>query len=353
MSATGFLADVALARRQIAEYEAIHAKHHPEDKPIRWLKWFFLWAVPPLAALVPYGIGVVLASLYLFVYLMHMPPLELSTFEALRAPSRRALYAARLGRSVPWLLWLGVGAVLSAAWALPLDQRPWKSAALLALLGLLPLFSLGLGGLVGMLLRLRAWGALSLLASYLFPVWMTQWETENDLLGEGPALLALPAALAVLTAGLLALQVWVLGRLEPLRQITLASDQSEKAASAGTAWYRSAPVLVGPSPLVRGHGLGSATRYRAFALVRYNLLGTTAARWGPGLLFLSVLSIFRPLIIDSKEFFSDLSWTSPLLCVSLFAGHSSPLKSRGGCTCSASTTARSCSTACASSGRPQ
>jgi hypothetical protein len=140
-------------------------------------------------------------------------------------------------------------------------------AAVVGLVVVAPLLLFALWGaavLVG-----RRWGAIlltwavivlaALVSSLGFP-----W---GGLLA-GPAALAWPLAAAPLTVALLGVQVWAVGRVEPAVQMGLVlfmgSIPTPKARAARPAGW------VGPSWLVRGHGIGWASLYRAAALVRHN-----------------------------------------------------------------------------------
>jgi hypothetical protein len=236
------------------------------------MKRFFVWGLLPCMALAPNGWGIVLAVAYLLFYLSNLPPLRLNTFEALRAPSRRALYTARLTNTLPWLSWLGASAAANFAWAVPWAERPWLSLAVLGFVALVPLFSLGLAGSLVVLLRMPGYLSVLLVIPVLGALFgALSWWMDPALPGDAPVLLALPLSLGVLAAGLLALQVWALGWLEPARQISLADRQPDKAAApAGTVWRPAKPGLIGPPLLLRvlGARQKAAARFPVATLVR-------------------------------------------------------------------------------------
>jgi hypothetical protein len=269
---SAFLADVNLARRQLSTYETIWTKSYPLPGGVRWLKWFFVWGLLPCMALAPNGWGIVLATAYLLFYLSSLPPLRLNTFEALRAPSRRALYAARLTNALPWVSWLGASAAANFTWAVPWAERPWLSLAVLGFVALVPLLSLGLSGSLVVLLRIPGYHSVLLVIPFLGSLFAAlSWWMDPALPGDTPVLLALPLSLGVLAAGLLALQVWALGGLEPARQISLATPQPDKAAApTGTVWLPVKPGLIGPPLLLRvlGARQKAAGRFLVALLVR-------------------------------------------------------------------------------------
>jgi hypothetical protein len=230
-------------------------------------KWFFNWVLPLLLALLPPPVGVALLEFYLAVslgwFFANFPPLELNTFEALRAPSRRALYAVRLTRSLPWLSWLGVTAATSAAWSVPWAGGLWVSLAALGLVALVPLCFLGLIGSLSILLRTPP--ILVLLVLWLVGPWfagyygfeMAQgWWMHAALLSDPPVLLVFPVALGVLAAGLLALQVWAVEWMEPARQIGLRMTGILPVASTGAVRGSSKPSPIDPPQLPRLVGAG-------------------------------------------------------------------------------------------------
>jgi hypothetical protein len=266
-----FLADVAVARRQLNAYETIWAESYELPGVVRWAKWFFVWGLPPLLALAPNGWGVVLATAYLLFYLASLPPLRLNTFEVLRAPSRRALYAARLTRSLPWLSWLGASVAASLAWTVPWAESPWLALTTLGFVALVPLLYLGLSGSLVVLLRIPVSLSVVLgvaILGSLVPV--LSWWIDPALPGDASVVLALPLSLGVLAAGLLALQVWALGWLEPARQISLANPKPDEAAPRGTVWRPAKPGLIGPPLLlgVPGARLNASARLPVAVLVR-------------------------------------------------------------------------------------
>jgi hypothetical protein len=365
MSTHTFLTDVALARRQLATYDSIRAEVHPLSRDARRLKWFFVWALWPLIALLPLGgfgsevstlfpaglggwaarlpagsVGLILILLVLLGY--HLQPLagigqvlRLNAFEALRAPSRRSLYVARLSRLLPWLLWLGVCAAGSAAWGARFEERPWLSVAYLAVVLLVPVFSLGLFGALVVLLRWHIFNILFIicfLPAFFIPLLRLVVPTLPDAgwLEDTPAALAIPAAFAGLTLGLLVLQVWAVTGMEPLRQDSLGNWQTLQATATSAALAsnrqpsgpsvllrRTEPVHLGPSVFVHGTGLGLAARYRAFAYLRYNIKGSFQSK--------GYLWIWLPLILlsvaTSPEQFTRLSYLVWFIAWSpLFAG---------------------------------
>src|SRR5262249_35492934 len=120
----------------------------PRAKGIRFGLWV---SIPVLAGVLPAHVAAGLLALGLACYLVVFPPLRLNTFEALRLPARRAQFAARLLRALPWLLWLGASAVvalgrwaaglrddfrLTPAFALTVVQLPWLALSAFGVLGI-------------------------------------------------------------------------------------------------------------------------------------------------------------------------------------------------------------------------
>jgi hypothetical protein len=265
MSASDFLADVRLAWSQEHLLGQLRAECQPKEPGVRALEAFCVWGLCPLLMLLPRGIG--LAIVPLLIPHLSAQAWKLNAFEALRAPSRRALYAVRLLRLVPWLACMGVASVVGVWHWRGAALAGLNTAAVVGLVVLAPLFLFALWGAVTLVGR--RWGTnlliwtgiiLAALLSSLDLPWR-EWLS-------GPAALAWPLAAAPLTVALLGVQVWAVGRLEPARQMGVVplmgpSTPRKARASRPAGW-------VGPSWLVRGHGIGWASLYLAVALVRHN-----------------------------------------------------------------------------------
>jgi hypothetical protein len=292
MSGTTFWGEVAECRRLLRHHRRVKDEVPKPPRPGRdrrvedemrkltpaWRVGRVLipWVLVPMVGVARWDwlglspwVGIGMLAFTLLTSLAINGPMRLTTYEALRMPSRRALFVARVVALLPWWLWIGLWGTASWLGFHPGAAQDWQQAVLLLLVGaLVPCLALALWGVV--LVVLRSWWRwialwlLCLTAPYL-PVWA----------GFGPAqafqtyLLLIPPAMLILTTGLLALQVWALGRLEPMYQINGlmgAKPRPERAhqqTPARAPRGRPVPGQLGPAPWLAGrHGLGwSATYY--------------------------------------------------------------------------------------------
>jgi hypothetical protein len=131
----------------------------------------------------------------------------------------------------------------------------------------------------------RGWGFAVLIVAVAL---VTNWRRFDFLWDAlaGPAALAWPAAAALLTVALLGVQVWAVGRLEPLAQIQgLLNPPTGASTTARRVPVERPAGWIGPSWLVRGHGIGWASLYRAAALLRHNRSALLVSGWTILLLF--------------------------------------------------------------------
>src|SRR5262249_20347434 len=107
-----------------------------------------------------------------------------------------------------------------------------------------------------------------------------------------------PPAMLLLEVGLLALQVWLLGRLEPMRQINSfvgaapRPEPAQRETPPATAPHgRGVPGQLGPAPLLaRRHRLGSASaNYALFKLLGGGFRGLLHRLAVPGMVLVLVL----------------------------------------------------------------
>jgi hypothetical protein len=106
---------------------------------------------------------------------------------------------------------------------------------------------------------------------------------------------------------LLGVQVWALGRLEPMRQMGMAFGAVPTPATTAPEKKRPAarPVgWVGPSWLVRGHGIGWARLYRAAALLRHN----PSVLLGSGALLVFFFPVMLLSVAVKPEEFAQFRW---------------------------------------------
>jgi hypothetical protein len=283
MSTGAFWSEVAECQRLLRHHRQVRDEVKKPSRARRFARWFLPWAVIPMLVL---PVGWDLGEFIFWIgssYLLLLPllfslaihaPLRLTTFEALRMPSRRALYVARLLPLLPWWLWCGfcVTAVLLVShWGM---VRNGERAALYLLIGAqVPWLVLGLFGAA--LILVRRWG-LVLFGAWFGTMFLSGLANAAGLpLGQAlsPYLATVPLAMLLLEVGLLALQVWGLNRLEPMRQITGLIRQVPQPGPAHQERpvpHGGVPGKLGPSPLLAArHGLGWAAAYYAL----FRLLG--------------------------------------------------------------------------------
>jgi hypothetical protein len=274
MSATTFWGQVHECHRLLRLHRRIKDEDAKASRAWRFVRWFIPWAIVPLVALPwPNNYGTGLLGMVLFVYLIGFPPIWLTTFEALRMPSRRSLFTVRLLRALPWLLWAGfwgTAALLASGW--PALQTPVQVILCLLIGAQVPVLVLGVYGALLILMRSWMWVGLTVcggLAGFLGGA------AAAFLPGQALAgFLALVApAMLLLEVGLLALQVWGVGRLEPIYQIDRSlqgqaqKQVREKTLPVGAPPRGGVPGKLGPAPLLAGrHGLGWAAAYYALSL---------------------------------------------------------------------------------------
>jgi hypothetical protein len=288
MNATAFWHDVAECRRLLRQYRHVQDEVKKLTPARRIVRRLLPWAVVPLLALpwwhllgisLWFGYGPLI--LVLLGSLPANPPWKLTTFEALHMPSRRSLYIARLE---PWLLWWLWGGVWGTAGLLIANWRAVRNveqAVLYLYIGAqVPWLALSLLGANTLLSRI--WGKVwtwVLITCFMFIPFMLgilipllQIRMAFNVAQAFSAHLALFGPLMLLLeVGLLALQVWALDHLEPMRQINpLMGTQldpqlaHQKAPMAGAVRSRGVRGKLGPAPFLAGrHGLGWAAAYYA------------------------------------------------------------------------------------------
>jgi hypothetical protein len=322
MSTLEFWGQVRECRRLLRLHRQIADEVEQPTAAWRLTRALFPWGVVPLLALASFLPSIGVAALgtlgmALLGYLGVFPPLRLTTFEALRMPSRRALYVARLHWSLPWLLWVGLWgapALLHFRGGMNLDAR--QTALALLSVALVPWVVFGTYGAIIILLR-KPWLALFGL------IWIgSVFAIRFDPLARGgPALVEfVPLLFALVAAGLIALQVWGVGRLEPLRQMSLIrGDASQKlggeeAATAPPPGTAAGLGRLGPVPLLAGrHGLGWAAFY--YALV--SLRRSPGKAVVPLVMGMAVVVLFISLVQGDQPFDSGAWWWLLYFCVYL------------------------------------
>jgi hypothetical protein len=291
MSASVFWGQVAECRRLLRLHRQVRDEVRKTPPAWRFARRFLPWALIPLLGL-PWWDWVdpfwVVLALLLILTVPHLSALRLTTFEALRMPSRRALYVARLAPWLPWSLWFGLwgtaGLLVSHRGAVPNGQQ----AALYLLIGAqVPWLSLGLGGVAFVLawkwrvgwFVVGHWSFLILLLSHLYFFAMAGFRPGQ---APGPYLALVPPAMLLLEIGLLALQVWAVGRMEPMRQqgsgllgpAPRPAPARRETPPATAPHGRGVPGQLGPAPLLAGrHGLGWAAAYYALFKLRLYVPG--------------------------------------------------------------------------------
>jgi hypothetical protein len=299
MSATAFFMEVNRCRRLLRHHRQVKDEMRQSSPARRFARRILPWAIVPIVSLplmdaewFPLWVGITLQVLVLLGPLTIDPLLRLTTFEALHMPSRRALYVARLLRWLPWWLWGGFCGTTALLIAHRGALQDMGQAALYLLIGAqVPWLLLAAIGAAMMLIRW--WGNLAFVVFfvvYLPLVWFFG--------GAGAWLPLLPPTMLLLSVGLLAFQVWGLGRLEPMEQIhhmpgAMRAPQLVKPVKpkATTLRHGRVPAKLGPAPLLaQRQGLGWAALYYAFNRLRPRGFGDLwFLLFVPGILFLSVL----------------------------------------------------------------
>jgi hypothetical protein len=280
MSAIAFFSDVVECCRLLRHHQQIRDEVMCPSLRRRLARRYVPWAVIPLLSLpwwnalrFPGWVGLVVLGMAAFAPMGVQSPWKLTTFEALRMPSRRSLFVARLLPWLPWWLWVGVcgTAGLLVAYADKVDsaqdaalylliggQVPWLVVGLFAFQPLMPTF--------GCLVII----ACCMLSGALMPLLR---DAGINPLEEIHGHLAFIAALMLLSEiGLLIVHVSILGLVEPMRQIkgiAIPPTETPAANKPLMAWVPKAwrtPGPLAPAPLLAGrHGLGWASVYYAFA----------------------------------------------------------------------------------------
>jgi hypothetical protein len=206
---------------------------------------------------------------------------------------------ARLLPWLPWWLWAGfwatAGLLVSHRGAVPNGQQ----AALYLLIGAqVPWLVLGLWGACVLALR---WGAVAEAGFSAFFVALLFFFVKPGFPPAlGPYWALVPPAMLLLEIGLLALQVWALGRLEPMRQsnglvgTAPRPEPAQRETPPATAPRgRGVPGTLGPAPLLAGrHGLGWAAAYFALCKLRDGgVRGLLRRLFAPGMALFLVLAL--------------------------------------------------------------
>jgi hypothetical protein len=271
MSATSFLGEVRESRRLLRLHHQLRRElSGPMSFRLRAAAWFFVWGIFPLLAFAPWHAGVWLPLLIVAGTVQAFLPMKLTSFEALRYPSRRALCVARLLWPLGWLLWVGIWWAVGLGWVARSSANPsWYTPPVAACAVLAPcVMAAGLWGVVFVAVGARNWAMLPI-CGFVFVIVVLWDPVLRHVLNQSPWLL--PAGLGLVTVGLLLLEVWAVERIEPFFQIQLSGESpwlltSTPPRPASTA----APGRLSPSPLLRGrHGLAWASLY--VALVRMRL----------------------------------------------------------------------------------
>jgi hypothetical protein len=282
MSTTAFWGDVAECRRLLRHYRLVQDEVSKRSPGWRLARRVVPWVIIPVLAFpwwrlldISFWFGLGPLSVVLLGTLPHQPPWKLTTFEALHMPSRRSLFVARLLPWLPWWLWgglWGTAGLLLAYWEAVPDGG---QAVVYLLIGAqVPWLALGLLGACTLLSRI--WNRAGCVALVMFLVFIpSTLGILIPLLRQSQAIGAILALLApgmlLLEVGLLALQVWVLDRLEPMHQINpllgtlqdmeLAQQKVRMPWTPRSAEWRG---QLGPAPLLAGrHGLAWAAAYYA------------------------------------------------------------------------------------------
>jgi hypothetical protein len=301
MSASAFLGQVAECQRLLRHYRRIKDEVKKPSRAWRFTRGLLPWAAIPLLVL-PLGIGQgtftwAWVGLGLLVATGAHIPARLTTFEALRMPSRRALYVARLLPVLSWWLCFGfcATAVLLASHREMIQNG--EEAALYLLIGAqLPWLVFGSFGILWIVVK--RWWAQSFLGGLLgFAV--VSLASQHQALS--PYLALVPPGMLLLEIGLVALQVWGLDRLEPMWQMGLIAPlHLPRPAHQETPAPRGGvPNQLGPAPLLAGrrHGLEWAAAYHAI----YRLLGSGFRRLVRQLFWSAVLLGLTLWASDERE----------------------------------------------------
>jgi hypothetical protein len=323
MSATTFWGDVAECRRLLRHHRRVRddvpkppraGRDRRVEEEMRKLtparrvgRVLIPWFLVPMVGVarwdwlgLPSWVGIGLLACTVLTSLGINGPMRLTTFEALRVPSRRALFVARVVALLPWWLWIGIwGTVgwLDTHWG---AVQNVQQAALYLLAGAqVSWLTLALLGAVVVVSRwLRVWFSFWIVLAFLLPFLLPEIVPQlATLLESHLPLIAL--AMLLLEVGLLSLQVWVLGRLEPMCQISglmgspPQKDRARGAKPAAAPPGRGVSGKLGPTPWLAGrHGLGWAAVYYA---VRKLWVGGSRGFLGRLYLFVIIVSVSFPL----------------------------------------------------------
>jgi hypothetical protein len=273
MSVAEFWGQVAQCQRLLRVHRLVKDEVNKPSRAWRLARRILPWAVIPLVAIPWWSwVGLAVLGVVPLMILGQFSPWRLTTFEALRMPSRRALYAARLLRSLPWLLWVGLcgtASLLASRWAAFPDM---VQVALYLLIGIqVPVLIVFLSG-VPHLVPLRLMRSSFIISSLFWIPLFFLLSFGGFVAGQAvmDQLAVILAVMPLLLILLLALQAWGISRLEPMRQIhstvqALGQGGVQEGAKPAPAPYVGKPATVGPWPLLSGrHGLGWAAAYYAF-----------------------------------------------------------------------------------------
>jgi hypothetical protein len=115
MTPTTFWEQVRQVNGHLRLYRRLQEEQHPTMVRMRRVGAVFIWAVlPGIVPALPYGVGLYLAAIYTMSVCAQQGSFQINVFEALRMPSRRALFMARLLPTATWLLWMGLCAGFTA-----------------------------------------------------------------------------------------------------------------------------------------------------------------------------------------------------------------------------------------------
>jgi hypothetical protein len=307
MSAPAFLGQVFQCRRLLRLRRQLKDEVQKPSPLWRFLRLFLPWAIIPVLALpwwdlvgISFWFGAIpLAVAMLVGVAPPHSPLGLTTFEALRMPSRRALYVARLLPWLPWWLWGGLCGTLSVLLSRQGLIQDWAQAASYLLIGAqLPWLLLGLMGL-GSLVQKR-WAITGVVSIYLI-IAVVSGVLAGFGLGQwlAPFLFLVPLLMLLLEIGLLILQFWLLDRVEPMSRISQLHELSrmpewQRQALGAKTPKRPVPGELGPALWLGGRcGLGWAAAAYAVLKVQNGGLRGLLARVAPLSFFLIWLALPR------------------------------------------------------------
>jgi hypothetical protein len=325
MSAAAFFSDVVECRRLLGHYQRIQDEVKNRGPARRYIRALLPWVLALLLALpwwqwveISPVWGLALLFMAAFSTLTLNSPRKLTTFEALHMPSRRALFVARLLPWLPWWLWIGLlgtagilvalwpdvpSAEQAVVWLLIGAQVPWLVVGVFSLPKLAPVGCAAFviwNVFVGIFAQAGMLPGPVVLQPYLRLV----------------LLLLLPVGLA-----LLALHLWMLERMEPMRQIEglLVTPQAPVPAGAGSTPFvlprsgaRRSAEARGPDPLLADRrGLGWAAV--SYALQKLRFGGIREVRVSYGVPLVRSVAILTWCVMDPGSWWLVTCLGFPLL----------------------------------------